>query len=87
MGQVIDAIDGFVDKERERTKVMQILQWETTRWQTWVMFNLWADKKHKINDPSKLMKFDWEDESKAPTKEEWDQIVNIFPDTPRNGSK
>lgn len=87
LAQVINAIDGYNDRERDRAKVAQMLQWESTRWQTFVLWNLHADKKHKIDDVRKLMVFDWEDKPEPPTAEEWEKINSKHPDKPRNGSR
>lgn len=85
--QVLNAFNGYLERESERTKVLKILTWESTRWMTWKLWNIGVDKKYRVKDPSKLLKFDWEDQPKQLTPEEQKQIVDFFPDKPRHGNK
>ena len=81
ISEVLNAYSGFFDKENKRTE----LQWETTRWLGWIEWNLHVTKKHRINDPKRLIKFEWD---KKESKEiNWDEINKRFPDKLRNGNK
>lgn len=78
ISQILNAVSGYNDREKERVKADQIIAWETTRWQTWVLWNLNVTKKGRLNDPKKLIKFEWD--KKDETKIDWDKINSLFPD-------
>jgi len=85
--QVLNAFNGYYDREKERAKVVQIVGWETIRWQTFILWNLQVTKKSRINDPKKLIKFEWDSKPEQITKEQWDEINKKFPDKLRNGNR
>jgi hypothetical protein len=87
VSQVINAYNGFYEKELERAKCEKIITWETTRWQTWVLWNLQVTKKYKISDPKKLIKFDWDNKPESIDPKVFEEINNRFPDKFRNGNK
>ena len=85
--QVINAYSGYFERERERAKVVQVMGWETIRWQTWILFNLQVSKKGRINNPQKLIQFEWDKKPEAPKKEEWDKINSLFPDVLKHANE
>ena len=84
ISQVINAYNGYFERESERSKAQKIVGWETTRWQTMILYNIQADKKHKITDPRKMITFEWEEKDEV-TKEQFETLANRFPDTIKNG--
>jgi hypothetical protein len=90
LGQVFNAYNGYFEREAERTKAIKIIEWETTRWQTWILYNLNVVKKHRINDPKKLIKFEWDSKPDKPDPEKMKKINDLFPDKlrgSRDGNK
>lgn len=87
IAQVLTAYNGYHEREAERLKSLQIVTWESIRWQTWILWNLHVTKKSRMIDPQKLLKFDWDKKPEAPKKEDWDRINNLFPDRLRNGNQ
>jgi hypothetical protein len=85
--QVVNAYNGYYERENERTKALQIITWETTRWHAWVLFNIYVDKKYRIKDIRKLLSLDWDAKIEPPTMEEMEKINKMFPDIQRNGNK
>lgn len=86
--QVINAFNGYYEKESERSKALKIIGWETTRWQTWMLVNIQLKKKDRIKDPSKLLRLEWDEKDKPLTKEEKEILNNRFGEKPRfNGNK
>lgn len=80
IAQVFNAFNGYHEKESERTKSEKIIAWETIRWQTWILYNLNVTKKHRIADPKKLIKFDWDEKPQKKDPEEMKKINDLFPD-------
>jgi hypothetical protein len=79
--QVLNAFNGYHDRESERNKALKIIGWETTRWETWKLLNMQGKTlKHDITDPRKLIRFDWEDKGEQMTEEEFKQLADKFPD-------
>ena len=88
LSQVVDAINGYRDRQSEESKSNKIIAWETTRWSTWTLLNIQLKKKDRINDPRKLIKFDWDTEIDKLTPEQKEELNNRFGDKPRfNGNK
>jgi thiamine kinase-like enzyme len=80
VSQVLNAYTGYFEKENERSKALKIITWETTRWNTWVMWNLHVTKKGKLKNPAKLIKFDWDAKEESITKEQYEEINKRFPE-------
>jgi len=85
--QVLNAFNGYQERESERSKALQIVTWEAIRWQTWIMWNLQVTKKGKLNDPRRLIKFDWDKKQENITTEQWNEINKRFPDKIEDGDK
>ena len=56
MAQIINAFNGYYDRESERTKATNIIMWESIRWQTFILFNLGVTKKGRLSSPKKIDK-------------------------------
>lgn len=84
ISQVISAVAGYYDKEGERTKMLNRITWEATRWQTWILWNLQVTKKGKIHNPQKLIRFDWDEKPKPVDKQYMKKLFDKFPDKLKN---
>jgi hypothetical protein len=84
INQILYAYNGYFERESERAKAVMIVGWETTRWNTFIMWNLHVMKKDRLRDPKQLIKFDWDKEIERPTEEQWKAINDKFPDKDAN---
>ena len=87
VSQIFNAFNGYYDREKERNKALKIITWETARWEAFIMWNLHVTKKGRLQNPMKLIKFEWETKEEKITPEQWDEINKKFPDKQRNGNK
>jgi hypothetical protein len=84
--QVLNAFNGYHERESERNKALKIISWETTRWMTLKLINMSGKTlKHDIKDPKQLITFDWEDKGEQMTEEQFKELADKFPDTIKDG--
>ena len=81
----MNAYIGYYDRENERVKALNMITWETARFEAFINYNLHVTKKGRLKDPRRLLKFSWEKGLKAPDKTVWDEINKKYPDTIKNG--
>ena len=75
--QVLNAMEGYYEKEADLAKVFRVLIWSPVRWSTWVISNMW--RKKPVSRPDQLIKFDWDTVS-TPKAEEIESLLDKFPD-------
>lgn len=85
IGQVLNAYNGYQERELERTRASKIIAWETTRWQTWILYNLNVRKKDRLSSPKRLLKLEWDEKAEKPDPEKMKMINDKFPDKFRHG--
>ena len=51
-----NALDGFMAKREQQDRA----EWERCRWQTCLLLNIHLPKRSQIQNPQRLIKFEWE---------------------------
>lgn len=78
--QVLNAIDGYSEKELEFIKAVRIIIWSPIRWLAWRLVNMSGKVlKSPINSPEQMIKFEWDKPQKI-SEEKKESIINSFPD-------
>lgn len=87
--QVINAYSGHMESESRRNETSNRIAWETTRWQTWILYNLQVKKSNRKATPLKLIKFEWDKPVKATEadKERLKRADESFPKRLKDGDK
>lgn len=87
--QVMNAYTGYMEHDTETKEMQCRLAWETTRWQTLILYNLQVKKKDKKRHPMQLIKFNWEKSPKM-TEEDKEKLRiadEQFPKKLKHGNK
>lgn len=75
--QVLNAMEGYYEKEADLAKALRVLIWSPLRWSTWVISNMW--RKRPVSKPEQLIRFDWDTVS-TPKPEEIENLKDKFPE-------
>jgi hypothetical protein len=78
--QVLNAMDGYYEKESDLAKALRVLIWSPVRWLAWRLVNMSGKvMKQPIDRPELMIHFDW-DVVSTPKAEDVENLNNIFPD-------
>jgi hypothetical protein len=80
ISQVLNAINGYYEKEADIVKSLRRLIWGPVRWATWRLVNISGRiLKPEISCPEKMIPFEW-DKIEKPKKDEVEILIKAFPD-------